>query len=319
MPAPPPLIITTDIDPLCDSPAQTTLNTATSPSPLNHTPPRRTDPSHLSPHHLSPPGHSPSASWSSSLTPPSPTLTNTSVHFADENEASSSRSRSHSRSPSLTPSFASNSSRDGVQATTLALRSNNPTRESGADTLRMGHRRGGSGATWSSGTQQDSEDDTSSNRTLVSRWRAKVRRKKSRDSSRDAGENERDRPHATLDPDADQTDPAPFRENPSRLASLVDPKSLESLEKIRGIDGLLEGLGVDRRKGLLVGAEEAREVEEGGSRGDASGDTTKSAQWQASMDNRRAVYGRNDLPKRPTKGLLLLMWIAFKDKVLVSG
>ncbi|KAG6895384.1 hypothetical protein C0992_001571 [Termitomyces sp. T32_za158] len=37
----------------------------------------------------------------------------------------------------------------------------------------------------------------------------------------------------------------------------------------------------------------------------------------ASVDERRRVYGPNLLPKRPSKSLLYLMWLALKDKVLV--
>ncbi|KAG6888833.1 hypothetical protein C0995_005708 [Termitomyces sp. Mi166 len=38
---------------------------------------------------------------------------------------------------------------------------------------------------------------------------------------------------------------------------------------------------------------------------------------KASVDERRRVYGPNLLPKRPSKSLLFLMWLALKDKVLV--
>ena len=120
---------------------------------------------------------------------------------------------------------------------------------------------------------------------------------------------------AHLDPEKDRTDPTPFKEKPSRLAMLVDPKSLDDLEKIGGIDGLLEGLGVDGQKGLLVSAEEGSS----GERGEAGVEGRSGAQWEAGMEDRRRVYGRNELPERKSKSLLLLMWLAFKDKVLVSS
>ena len=134
---------------------------------------------------------------------------------------------------------------------------------------------------------------------------------------------------AHLDPESDTTDPTPFQEKPSTLAVLVDPKSLESLEKIGGTEGLLRGLGVDPRKGLLVGGEEAQAVEGGTPSTRVQGDEEAiiqgssqgprdGPQWKASMEERRRVYGQNDLPERKSKSLLLLMWIAFKDKVLVS-
>lgn len=40
--------------------------------------------------------------------------------------------------------------------------------------------------------------------------------------------------------------------------------------------------------------------------------------YGAAMDRRRHVYGENVLPHRPSKTLLQLMWLAFKDKVLVG-
>jgi Ca2+-transporting ATPase len=42
----------------------------------------------------------------------------------------------------------------------------------------------------------------------------------------------------------------PFSFKPLQLAGLVDPKSLENLESLGGVDGLLHGLGVHRLRGL---------------------------------------------------------------------
>ena len=121
---------------------------------------------------------------------------------------------------------------------------------------------------------------------------------------------------AQLDPEKDTTDPTPFREKPSRLAMLVDPKSLDDLEKIGGVGGLLEGLGVDLSKGLSAGLGEGPPGPNGEEKGrDAS--SLRGAQWAAGIEDRRKVYGRNDLPPRKSKSIWLLMWLAFKDKVLV--
>ena len=38
----------------------------------------------------------------------------------------------------------------------------------------------------------------------------------------------------------------------------------------------------------------------------------------ASRADRERVFGTNHLPERKAKGLLLLMWLAFQDKILVS-
>ena len=40
--------------------------------------------------------------------------------------------------------------------------------------------------------------------------------------------------------------------------------------------------------------------------------------FNAPLDERHRVYGKNILPTRKTKSLLQLMWLALKDKVLVS-
>ena len=41
--------------------------------------------------------------------------------------------------------------------------------------------------------------------------------------------------------------------------------------------------------------------------------------YRTSIEDRQHIYGRNVLPRRPTKTLLQLMWLAVKDKVLVSS
>jgi len=41
--------------------------------------------------------------------------------------------------------------------------------------------------------------------------------------------------------------------------------------------------------------------------------------YTASMEDRRRVYGENVLPSKPSKTLLVLMWLALKDKVLVCA
>ena len=41
--------------------------------------------------------------------------------------------------------------------------------------------------------------------------------------------------------------------------------------------------------------------------------------YTTDIDERRRVFGTNVLPTKKTKSLLQLMWLALKDKVLVSG
>ncbi|WVF71734.1 calcium-translocating P-type ATPase, PMCA-type [Kwoniella sp. CBS 6097] len=345
----PPLIITTDLDPNSSSsnfhdsvdqhdthnqtppalapPIDVDASTSSNAVPQVSTPPRNrsgsvpiSDPSHLSPSdaRLQPnqnqSGYSPSPSWSSGLTPPSPTLTNSSVHFSDE------------VATPVSP----------VQQTSLALRNNNPNADSGMETLKVvgehepsRHNRGWSVGTWSTdvGTDEGHSVHTKAANgekdkyalsqipTGTTAQTASEDKKEKKKGKKDKEEKEEVRP-AHLDPEKDTTDPTPFHEKPSRLAMLVDPKSLDDLEKIGGIDGLLDGLGVDGKRGLNAGTNEGPQ-ETGAPRSSSEMPRSNGPQWKASMDDRRNIYGRNTLPERKSKSLLQLMWIAFKDKVLI--
>ena len=114
------------------------------------------------------------------------------------------------------------------------------------------------------------------------------------------------RASAHIDPANDTTDPTPFFQKPLVLASLVDPKNLDDLEAIGGAEGLLHGLGVDGTRGLNADGTPS------------AGPGMMDAQFKASLDDRKRVYGDNILPTKKTKSLLQLMWMAMKDKVLVS-
>ena len=113
-------------------------------------------------------------------------------------------------------------------------------------------------------------------------------------------------------------DPTPFAFKPYHLASLVDPKNLETLESMGGIKGLLAGLGVDPTNGLSIGGKNPESEDTPtvtvttptGEKGDAA--------FTSSVEDRQRVYGPNTLPVRKSKSLLQLMWLALKDKVLVS-
>jgi len=116
-------------------------------------------------------------------------------------------------------------------------------------------------------------------------------------------------------------DPTPFAFKPYHLAALVDPKNLESLEGMGGINGLLAGLGVDPSNGLPIGGKNAESEDAptvvvttpAGEKGE------KSTAYTGSVEDRQRVYGSNTLPVRKSKSLLELMWLALKDKVLVSS
>ncbi|KAH9168805.1 calcium-translocating P-type ATPase [Lactarius sanguifluus] len=149
----------------------------------------------------------------------------------------------------------------------------------------------------------------------------------------------------------------PFAFKPLQLASLVDPKSLENLESLGGVEGLIRGLGTNRLRGLSTtlappsqlgspdpGAVNAvtpsgvemtppkpnimitspAGVPEGlqstaslGGVGRPASLKYSEGAYEATIRDRQRIYGRNILPQRPSKSLLLLMWLALQDKVIV--
>ncbi|QRV74869.1 calcium-transporting ATPase [Ceratobasidium sp. AG-Ba] len=140
-----------------------------------------------------------------------------------------------------------------------------------------------------------------------------------KDKKKSKKSEEGEEPLSHVDPTQDQTDPTPFEQKPLVLASLVDPKSLQSLQSMGGSEGLLRGLGTDTNLGLRswqYSETGERSDPEGGNAGGA-GAGGDSPITRATVDDRRRVYGANVMPTRKSKGLLLLMWLALKDKVLV--
>jgi Ca2+-transporting ATPase len=155
-------------------------------------------------------------------------------------------------------------------------------------------------------------------------------------------------------------DVRPFAFKPLQLASLVDPKSLETIEGMGGVTALLHGLGTHPTHGLNTGkgtpptqhaspdltlqsftvshatekdppkpdimitspAGEPQGMQSSVSLGGGSGlsDAVQFSEgaYKASIEDRQRIFGQNILPRRPSKSLLQLMWLALKDKVLVS-
>jgi len=132
-------------------------------------------------------------------------------------------------------------------------------------------------------------------------------------------------------------DPKPFHFKPYQLAHMLDPKSLESLTAMGGIQGLLRGLGTDPERGLSTEDASTRHEKHVGvpdseksqhheqppqivltePSGNIGAPTDDRSAFTASFDDRKRVYGKNILPTRISKTLLQLMWAAMKDKVLV--
>lgn len=235
--------------------------------------------------------------------------------------------------------------------TSTALRENYPTRESGTETLDVlnhgRHQRAPSNATFLSadggkdlspsttryggsdvrsqkGLREDSPvemEQVADKKSPFGKLKSLFKKKKEDDAS-GASDDEEVKFSAHIDPAMDTTDPTPFFHKPYALASLVDPKSLDDLEAMGGIDGLLHGLGVDGHKGLTgVAAPAGALVETGKPEGPTTTNPARllEAQYKASLEQRGKIYGNNYIPPKKTKNLFQLMWLAMKDKVLVCA
>ncbi|KAJ7608116.1 E1-E2 ATPase-domain-containing protein [Mycena polygramma] len=264
------------------------------------------------------------------------------------------------------------SSRSSVHfsPTSLALRDNNPQLRNPSLLLpprdeSHSHQRKGSNATFATTTSDTTEADQSPQREQELRHvKSNTTSVTTRVGSHSASRAKRDmadsdaattitdwkqaadlQEDADLDSDLDSsTDPTPFRFRSNDLAMMLDAKSLETLEYMGGIDGLLDGLGTASDVGLGgaslarveaglsspgagVGVSHRHDPEKGNEpvpaitladpEGEKSANWDSRAAFAASLDIRRHIYGKNVLPRRATKSLLSLMYTALKDKVLV--
>ncbi|KAJ7178583.1 calcium-transporting ATPase [Mycena crocata] len=270
------------------------------------------------------------------------------------------------------PTLSNRSSVHFNNPTSLALRDNNPQPRNPSILLSPGdnrntHQRKGSNATFATTISDTTEADHSprpdeelrhvkSNTTDVTRVGSRSASRAKRDTadsdtatmSEKGKKGAESKEHVAL---ATDTDPTPFRHRPNDLAMMLDPKSLEALEGMGGVQGLLDGLGTnattglggpslarsttglsgsglgDGRPGAGVGVSHRHDPEKGEEtvpaitltdpQGEKSADWNSTAAFAASMDVRKRIYGDNVLPTRATKSLLSLMYTALKDKVLV--
>lgn len=117
-------------------------------------------------------------------------------------------------------------------------------------------------------------------------------------------------------------DPRPFPFRPIELADLLDPKSVEKLRDMGGVKGVLASLGTDEHRGLDLGGVKA--IESGAAHHDIESTpaiadpTNRDPNFvNASEEDRVRVFGNNTLPERKSNSLLLLMWLALQDKILI--
>lgn len=281
----PPVIVTTDLDgPTPNNEQQqhqleqqqSATASSASPSFAQQHQRQVSDPSHLSPLAAQGPGFVPPAG-ATVVTPPSPTLTNNSYNSSPTEPTSAA---------GLAPIGEKSSVRQ--------------------------HERSNSVGTWTSTATSEKPFSPPTQIAAPEQPEEELDEKDGKKKKKKSKKNKEEVLVSHLDPDLDKTDVTPFKENPSRLAMLVDPKSLEDLQKIGGIEGVLDGLGVDGTRGLNTSGDG------GAPRSGADMPGGNGPQWNATIEDRQRAYGKNDLPVRPAKTLLQLMWAAFKDKVLVS-
>ncbi|KAK4946981.1 plasma membrane calcium [Elasticomyces elasticus] len=122
----------------------------------------------------------------------------------------------------------------------------------------------------------------------------------------------------------------PFAYSPGQLNKLLNPKSLSAYKALGGIQGLERGLRTNLKAGLSVDEtrldgkisfEEAAAVNDGktlselprNSPESMAGSPDRPGQFQ----DRLKVYGDNRLPERKPDGILLLIWRAYNDKILI--
>lgn len=261
----------------------------------------------------------------------------------------------HTTPPSPTLSTRSTpSTAGGHYLTTLALRENQPTAQSGDGSLALlhphsshghSHMRKGSAATFAStlagsdaepgspssptsrlGADMKYDHDNYSRRTSITiapsqspNLTATVPKPVNGDKLKDSsakpidtegcdsdGDLKKENEKVKLPDDSSETLDTgvfPSQLTPLALARLVDPKSLQSLKNLGGVDGVLEGLGTDARRGLCFAAH--------------GNDSSGTNPHNTGFEERRRVYGVSHLPSRKSKSLLQLMWAALKDKVLI--
>ncbi|KAI9463279.1 calcium-translocating P-type ATPase [Lactarius psammicola] len=140
----------------------------------------------------------------------------------------------------------------------------------------------------------------------------------------------------------------PFAFKSLQLTGLVGPKNLENLENLGGVDGLIRGLGTNRLRGLSTkptppgqlgspdlgtvnapnivitspaGVPERLHSTASLGGGSSVGHPTPfkflAGAYEATIEDRQRIYGQNIAPQCPNKSILLLVWQALWDKVLV--
>jgi len=123
-----------------------------------------------------------------------------------------------------------------------------------------------------------------------------------------------------------------FAFSPGHLDKMFQPKSIQALKAMGGIEGLEKGLQTDVKAGLSVdeGAlstrvtfadvtgreDENKHIYADVAEGQTAGHSHHESNGDGFADRKR-VFGVNRLPERAGKSIFQLMWIAFNDKILI--
>ncbi|KIW15270.1 calcium-translocating P-type ATPase, PMCA-type [Exophiala spinifera] len=121
----------------------------------------------------------------------------------------------------------------------------------------------------------------------------------------------------------------PFAFTPGQLNKLLNPKSLSAFKALGGLRGLERGLRTSITAGLSVDEsrldgqvsfDEATAEGKEAAYGDSpslSVPTRPEAQRTEQFNDRLRVFGDNRLPERKPDGILVLIWRAYNDKILI--
>lgn len=146
-----------------------------------------------------------------------------------------------------------------------------------------------------------------------------------------------DPPEEALKPDHGnekdfQVENNPFAFSPGQLNKLLNPKSLSAYKALGGLRGLERGLRTSITAGLSidetrldgqVSFEEATAAASGKDFSDVALSRHTSAAAPVASDakehlvDRLRVFGDNRLPERKPAGILMLIWRAYNDKILI--
>ncbi|KAE8226735.1 hypothetical protein CF319_g687 [Tilletia indica] len=245
--------------------------------------------------------------------PPSPTLS----VISDDHSPTTTASRNHNRLPSVSSSagFSSDPGHGpGLGSSDRGNTAKLSSSEKGSHPLHQGD----------DDDDDDDDEEEARNHPAKGFKGLKQRLKAQTRSGRIAAQN------ALLEEERNRSrnvDPTPFKRRPYEYGDLIDPKSPKLLKEMGGITGLVAQLGSDPRTGLDIAptgnpsATEPVSEKPGTASGEKDIENVDVHQHpdyvNASQEDRERVYGRNVLPERKSKSLLLLMWLAFQDKILI--